>query len=318
MLYFQAKAESQRIYEQSLANAQALQQLGKTTYGNTAEKLGSMGLAGSGYAEYLSSQNANQMNSNYATASGQLDNMNNQINTKYSDYMSNLNKEVAQMKYAENMNNGGVDLGGNTGGSEQQNAIYDDLTIKMQHSQNYGGDEAVAEYIFNYVPEAIKRGTLTKKQAEDLYNQNYLLQIDSIGSTEDYNSVKASIEKNKATLAGSFDGLMSELDLYKKGIIKGVKDSDITDVEQYYMNKDNVDKVNPTKRFELKYKGNSYTLMGIKDVDEKTANEISSISDGARFVVYKDKLYIKHGTKYMTSNINGSSKDFIEAITNNN
>ena len=231
---YSGSLETQR--QQALNQIEVNRQLGKSTYGVTAEQLGQAGLTGSGYAQFLDNQNeamAEEAKKGLDTAEAKakeeltftLTDGDGKSQTITTDSLEAIDKYISEgtITSAEELKT----IRNAFAMSDEEytaraTAIYDKNyapLAKEYDTVSAGSDNAAVESLFGKIDSEYAQGKISQSQYQDLYFKDNKKDIEGMNAPQEYDNLKAGLTVDKDKLGvEKFNELMKLLDARTKSL----------------------------------------------------------------------------------------------------
>ena len=233
---YSGSLETQR--QQALNQIEVNRQLGKSTYGVTAEQLGQAGLTGSGYAQFLDSQNeamAEEAKKGLDTAEVKakeeltftLTDGDGKSQTLTTDSLEAIDKYISEgtITSAEELKT----IRNAFAMSDEEytaraTAIYDKNyapLAKEYDTVSAGSDNAAVESLFGKIDSEYAQGKISQSQYQDLYFKDNKQSIEDLVASQNVAEVKRGINIDKSKLGDTkYNELIKLLEEKEKSLLK--------------------------------------------------------------------------------------------------
>ena len=200
------RAETER--ERSVVDARSGYEQSKASYGANAEMIGSMGLSGSGYSDYLNSKAYAQQRAETQAANARADSS--KSDARYTEDQTRMQADSDY--YRDKLNAEQIaDTGKfNAGMSYWENLIHNDDAIgkyRVEQEQKAENDKQYARAAYTELLSGANSGAYTAEQLEQLaadYNLSEAQKQSLIGAANEYNTKKQAAA-NAEIFAGTGD-----------------------------------------------------------------------------------------------------------------
>lgn len=233
---YSGSLETQR--QQALNQIEVNRQLGKSTYGVTAEQLGQAGLTGSGYAQFLDNQNeamAEEAKKGLDTAEAKakeeltftLTDGDGKSQTITTDSLEAIDKYISEgtITSAEELKT----IRNAFAMSDEEytaraNSIYDKNyapLAKEYDTVSAGSDNAAVESLFGKIDSEYAQGKISQSQYQDLYFKDNKQSIEDLVASQNVAEVKRGINIDKSKLGDTkYNELIKLLEEKEKSLLK--------------------------------------------------------------------------------------------------